>query len=665
MLKVVGASWFKTRISTYIIAGAAILSICALFIAEMEKPQYDGTYCATSYWSRQYSFRVEFWGQRNDLAQVPKGAARTCYKDSTFQNGWSQIEVETQPEYPDWVQAYAAGMLEGALTWSSIHKQWLNTVQGFCEQDEDTQGFCIWLRDYLATNYANIKKMSDDKSKVDHYWYQIRLFFHQLEGLEHGWKLGVKRSRADYEIEFVDFLMLNAAPDIHDIRIYYENFVKNATSEYEYEPHSAKASMLLKSIESEDGTSRKVLIGHSSEGSYASMLRVLKKYKFHYHFSTAQKTNEVSGVDIAFTSYPASLASSDDFYIIGGRKTKLTVAGIRLENRNLDLWKTVEVNHGVLLAARVMSANRLAHSGRTWAKVMSRNPGFGSKQWLILDTKRLQQTAETGNEIDSLTEALSEVKKLHLLDEDEENMSEEQKIEEAEDFLELIKPNTDASGITWIVDQLPGRLHAEDMTDEIIFGGGGLWTGAGMPFFKEMQEASLIDPDEISRRSLQFVNSTNITDLGAVAKALQTRAYRGDLAGENASAFGNIDIKLFSQTTTVGDMEFSAIAGPLYYNNKIQHNQLQQKQTEQKQQVKNADMSKSNAEKELADELSEIELFAERRTVRDDIRANAMAKLSGPFKWSKSDLDVEHNGHPDVWNFQVVSPKWAWKHDTA
>lgn len=88
MLKVVGASWFKTRISTYIIAGAAILSLCALFIAEnTEKPEYDGTYCATTYWSRKNGFRVEFWGQQNDLLQIKKGAARICYKDSTFQNG--------------------------------------------------------------------------------------------------------------------------------------------------------------------------------------------------------------------------------------------------------------------------------------------------------------------------------------------------------------------------------------------------------------------------------------------------------------------------------------------------------------------------------------------------------------------------------------------------
>lgn len=186
-----------------------------------------------------------------------------------------------------------------------------------------------------------------------------------------------------------------------------------------------------------------------------------------------------------------------------------------------------------------------------------------------------------------------------------------------------------------------------------------------------MQDASSIDATEISTKSFQNICCTNITDLESVAKVLRTRAYRGDLMGENSSAFGNIDIKLFSQTTTVGDMEFRAIAGPLYYNNKIQHNQLQQEQNEQNKQLKRKDETEevpginTESSKLVDDQLSEIELFAERRSVRDDIRANAMMKLKGPFKWSKSDLDVDHNGHPDVWNFKHVSPKWAWKHDTA
>lgn len=67
---------------------------------------------------------MEYWGQQNDLQSIPKGVARTCYKDTTHENGWSKLEIETQPNYPDWIQAFGAGILEGDLTWQSIHNHW-------------------------------------------------------------------------------------------------------------------------------------------------------------------------------------------------------------------------------------------------------------------------------------------------------------------------------------------------------------------------------------------------------------------------------------------------------------------------------------------------------------------------------------------------------------
>jgi len=46
------------------------------------------------------------------------------------------------------------------------------------------------------------------------------------------------------------------------------------------------------------------------------------------------------------------------------------------------------------------------------------------------------------------------------------------------------------------------------------------------------------------------------------------------------------------------------------------------------------------------------------------MRAIAMRKIgSGPFKWSQMSPVEEgggHEGHPDEWNFDKVSPKWAW-----
>lgn len=39
-------------------------------------------------------------------------------------DSWSQIEIETHPSYPDETQAYAAGFLEGVLTYASIYNHW-------------------------------------------------------------------------------------------------------------------------------------------------------------------------------------------------------------------------------------------------------------------------------------------------------------------------------------------------------------------------------------------------------------------------------------------------------------------------------------------------------------------------------------------------------------
>lgn len=217
-----------------------------------------------------------------------------------------------------------------------------------------------------------------------------------------------------------------------------------------------------------DVVPKKVLIGHSSDGYYSSMLRMLKKYKFHYHYNGTHKSHQVAGVDIAFTGYPGSLASSDDFYTITGHKTKFVVGGIRIQNNNIDLWQLVDVKESVLLAARVMAANRLAHSGYGWSKVMSVNPGFGAKQWMVIDVKRIHNHTAL-KETDVLLEKTVTMSGF------------------ASGAVTLIKDipmavGTERNGIVWVVDQLPGRLHAEDVTDEVVYKTS-FWTGNGIPFF--------------------------------------------------------------------------------------------------------------------------------------------------------------------------------------
>ncbi|XP_054734375.1 putative phospholipase B-like lamina ancestor [Anastrepha obliqua] len=671
MLKVVGASWQKTRIGTYILIGAGLLVIGAFFISYMERPKYNGTYCATAFWSKQTGFHIEYWKQQNDLLNIPKGAARVCYKDSIYENGWAQIEVETQRTYPDWVQAFGAGILEGSLTWNNIYNQWKNTIESSCERDEDSQTFCSWLRDLLDENYIRIKETAVQRGEHDHYWHQISLYFSQLEGLETGYIRGASRARSDLEeeIPFSDFLLLNAAADIQDLKIYFENFVwmkSNETADTETADvvtaeASAKeaetgpknfflpsATMLTKIFQTADAPTWRLLFGHSTAGSYASMLRIQKRYKFHYHFSPNQRSNTVPGVDITFTGYPGILGSTDDFYIVKGRQVQSIVGGVGIKNENLDLWKTVNVTQALPLAARVMAANRIAQNRRTWAKAMSRHPFTGCKQWITVDLNKLRPQ-------DNLYMTLAE---------DEKHDDAALPLNAADEAAINERHNRN-KGLVWIVEQLPGRMHLKDVSEKFLTGANSTWIANGVPYFDEMLQASGVSPEN-AYLDMKAALDEELTNLEAVDQFMRKHGFRGDLLGEESVAYGNIDIKLFSYNAQIGISDYHAFAGPIFI--RLQH--VQPREAIASVASESTDIASNLMDGRLsvsiddASQLAELERITEHRSVRNDIQANAMRKASsGPFKWSivlDHVADVQHQGHPDEFNFGKVSPTWAW-----
>ncbi|XP_058828649.1 putative phospholipase B-like lamina ancestor [Topomyia yanbarensis] len=635
MLKVVGASWYKTRISTYILGGAFMLAFGAFFIAEMERPVYDGTYCATAYWAGNSGFRVEFWGQRNDLEVVPKGAVRGCYRNSLLENGWSQLELESQPEYPDKIQAFAAGMLEGALSWHTIYLHWTNTINAECTRDDQSEEFCDWLRRIVTTNMETVKKMADMKGKHDHYWYQIGLFYDQLDGLEFGFRKGVRRSRMEYEIPMEDFLLMNSAVDIRDLKAYYMNFL-DGESGMEVEPN--KGILLLKILENSGGLV-KILLGHASDGSYASMLRVVKKYTFNYHFSSEATVDRVvPSTNIVFTGYPAALSSMDDFYMLSGKRHKMVAAGIKIENDNLNLWTKIDLVRSVPLGPRVMAANRLAHSGRVWSKYFARSPSTGAKQWLIMDMKRLNHRTNITDDSAETEETL--MNQIEMIEYDGQRTETKHMEDYVDvDFEERVRKVTSIGkisdgGLFWVVDQLPGRLHAEDMTEKIIEDG--YWLGNGVPIFKELADIGHVKTNSTNtqqKHSAQDKILNNITDLDGIAKFIRQSAYRGDLDQQNPTAFGNIDMKLFSETNASnGTVIFQAYSGPLF--EPITDGQAF------KRSVESVDVGN---DEEAGPSMG------------------AKPKRMKPFDWNAADdLEARHQGQPAVWDFARETPHWAW-----
>ena len=98
-------------------------------------------------------------------------------------------------------------------------------------------------------------------------------------------------------------------------------------------------------------------MSHVTWIDYATMLRILKHYKFNYRTSGTSipkkkiqlkylefilnllKDNTlVPGNEFSFSGYPGMLASIDDFYVL---KSKLVVTETTISNSNTSLWKFV------------------------------------------------------------------------------------------------------------------------------------------------------------------------------------------------------------------------------------------------------------------------------------------------------------------------------------
>jgi hypothetical protein len=106
---------------------------------------------------------------------------------------------------------------------------------------------------------------------------------------------------------------------------------------------------------------------------------------------------------MSFSSYPGTLTSIDDFYVIN---TQLVVLETTIGNSNVDLWKYVTTSTN-LYWVRNMVANRLSVTGKNWAKWFSmHNSGTYNNEWMIVDYKQFVAGKEPSDGLLTVLEQL-------------------------------------------------------------------------------------------------------------------------------------------------------------------------------------------------------------------------------------------------------------------
>ncbi|CAG4956200.1 unnamed protein product [Colias eurytheme] len=674
ILKVVGASWLQTKISSYILGFLGILAILALFVGQIERIQEDGNYAATVFYSEKTGYSIEYWGQSNDLNDIPRGVARGHFRGDIDTTGWSLLEVETNSSYPDEVQAYAAGIVEGALTWYLIHTHLENTIRAQCE-DRPIEKQCDKLRDALDKS-ANIwKTYAADRSATDPFWHHVSLHYTQIGGIFTGWKHGVERSQNEYETDISDLYWLNSISEVAEIQQKLNISLEDPT--VNMLPSLSSAFIRIVN-DTEDETVKKLYMAHNTAASYSSMTRIMKRYKLNYH-TMSKDTTLAPGKTVDFSGYPGAVTSQDEFYVIKGMNHRIAVAGTTIKNYNSKLWKDVNITEQVPIGPRITAANRLATNVSSWSHVLAKsNSGTACKQWLVLDYNKFDELQTFHEDI-----APKQDKKEVIMETTVSNDTRHTIVHRA--------GAGHSKGLFWLIEQVPGRTHSADLSDVLLEKT--YWATYGLPHFIDISEITRVNKMEEmygrlfsetdSPRAVTFKRGyKNATSLESILKLMRLNnitanissndtcekkkclfeeisysvpGVRGDLVGKLKEAYGVIDTKVVRGITNNATLQIVAISSPPFTESN----------------ATKVPINKGNIASIYTDKFDDVpmlngleirDLVKQRRQEEEEKTLKMLNKdIIKPFQWSESEFDNDaHEGLPDVWNFGPFVPNWSW-----
>ena len=490
------------------------------------------------------------------------------------------------------IVSYSLGYIEGKLTANSIYEFYQNLIGLHSDEGKELNEVFNY---YSEVEESIRKKTSKDylntlSNEADlEYWISVAMVQAQTDGLYNGYNSVMKS--LGYELSFDKFYFINADGEVPELLTVFknnnyinntnvnENLKNNTKSPLNFsfkeklnnkkniekfspeylkmhfntsdptlvwnklvtKSHCTAVVKAVFNVDNEKTTNKSILenklsnkkklkdmfVAHTTWDSFSEMHRIFKVYDISFTLFNKQKKSH-----IMFSSYPGTITSTDDYYLIN---SKISVLETTIEILDRELYSLVDVspkNH-VPNYIRIFIANLMADSGKQWVDIFKRNnTGTYNSQWMIIDYSIIDKFRKSKDNVrysnssvlkfnDYYKNMFSSFKENELKNNNNNNNKEfnlnhlrfksinksnlikkENKLtKNYRSFrLKSIKDisfinnklsnsqkldfNENYKGLFYIVEQIPGLIKEEDVTN--VFLNEGYWASYNRPYIKEI-----------------------------------------------------------------------------------------------------------------------------------------------------------------------------------
>ena len=310
----------------------------------------------------------------DNFSQTEHYVAKAYYTNSSLEIGWDKLSISTNSIFKDEIQAEGAGRLEAALTLEKIYYFHLN-IKDIVEINDNITKFFDEQEKFV------IDSVEKGEGSQDPMLYNAYLIKIQYNAMIEQYN---KQAGEDRQLSKIDFHQMNYYGDMYDVshkfevekegETDYSKLSKDEILQIFLERTHCSALFKLKNDLSD------IYFGHNTWNNYASTIRIIKEYNFNFNNRWVRSKN------IIFSSYPATLSSTDDFYINSHGLISIETTNALY---NDSLYKFVNPN-SLFAQERAMICNRISNSSKEWAEnYIKYNSGTYNNQYMILDKNKI------------------------------------------------------------------------------------------------------------------------------------------------------------------------------------------------------------------------------------------------------------------------------------